>query len=144
MAHQKVLFELEQDDEGYPPINVEGVWAEEIGDGRYMIDNIPFFARSATLGDVITVRQFRDEMFYESTQERSGNSLLRVAFFDGRDPSALRSQLTKLGCSTELSHLQSLIAVNVPPTVKLKDVQDVLNEGAGNGCWDYEEAILRQ
>jgi hypothetical protein len=116
-----VLFRLERDDEGYPPADVEGVWAEESGDGGFIIDNIPFFARQATLGDVVEVRRSGDEIFYVSTKKRSGNSLIRVVFFDGHDPSTLRSELAKIGCSTEQSHLQSLIAVNVPPTVKVFD-----------------------
>lgn len=144
MPHQKVLFRLERDDEGYPPVDVEGVWAEETGDGGFIIDNIPFFTRQATLGDVVEVTRMGDDIFYLSTQERSGNSLVRVVFFDGHDPSSLRSDLAKLGCSTEQSHLQSLIAVNVPSTVKIDAVRTLLDEGCSKGFWDYEEPILRQ
>jgi hypothetical protein len=144
MAHQKVLFRLGRDDEGYPPADVEGVWAEETGDGGFIIDNIPFFTREATLGDVVEATRSGDELFYASTRERSGNSLLRVVFFGGHDPSGLRSELAKLGCSTEQSHLQSLIAVNVPPAVNIEEVRALLDDGSSKGCWDYEEPILRQ
>jgi hypothetical protein len=144
VPHQKVLFRLRRDDEGYPPADVEGVWAEETGDGGFIIDNIPFFTREATLGDVVEATRSGDELFYASTRERSGNSLLRVVFFDGHDPSALRSELAKLGCSTEQSHLQSLIAVNVPPAINIDEVRALLDDGSRNGFWDYEEPILRQ
>ncbi len=144
MPHEKVLFRLERDAEGYPPIDVEGVWAEEIGDGGFIIDNIPFFTRQATLGDVVEVSHSGDELFYASTREWSGNSLLRIVFFHDHDPSNLRSDLTKLGCSTEQSHLKSLIAVNVPSAVKIDDVRKLLAEGCSKGFWDYEEPILRQ
>src|SRR5262245_55766000 len=115
MPHQKIFFSLEQDEAGYPPVGVESVWAIETNDGDFIIDNIPFFTCQATLGDVVEVERIDEELRYVSTRKRSGNSLLRVVFFEGHDPSRLRSDLTKLGCSTELSHLQSLIAVNVPP-----------------------------
>jgi hypothetical protein len=144
MSHRKVLFRLERDDEGYPPADVEGLWAEETGDGGFVIDNIPFFAREATLGDVVEARRIGDELFYASTREPSGNSLLRVVLFDGHDPSGLRSDLARLGCSTEQSHLRSLIAVNVPPTIDIGEVRTLLDEGTRNGFWDYEEPILRQ
>lgn len=144
MPHQKIIFRLEQDEEGYPPVGVESVWAIEADDGDFIIDNIPFFTRQATLGDVVEVKRMGEELLYISTRERSGNSLLRVVFFEGHDPSKLRSDLAKLGCSTEQSHLRSLIAVNVPPTVQIDEVRTLLDEGCSNGCWDYEEPILRQ
>jgi hypothetical protein len=144
MPHKKILFRLEQDGEGYPPARVESVWATETDDGGFIIDNIPFFTRQATLGDVVEVRRVGEELFYVSTRERSGNSLLRVVFFDGHDPSSLRSDLAKLGCSTEQSHLQSLIAVNVPPTVQIDEVRTLLDAGCRKGFWDYEEPILHQ
>ena len=144
MPHQKVLFRLEKDTDGYPPTDVEGVWAEEAGNGEFAIDNIPFFCRKVALGDVVDVQDVDGEMFYKSTRRRSGNSLLRVVLFDGHDPSALRSDLAKLGCSTELSHLPSLVAVNVPQSVKIESVRQVLDSGSAHGFWDYEEAILRQ
>ena len=47
----KILFQLTQDEDGYPPIQVEGVWALSAPDGAdgYLIDNVPFFTRDATL-----------------------------------------------------------------------------------------------
>jgi Domain of unknown function (DUF4265) len=144
MSQAKMLFRLDRDDEGYPPVDIERLWCEEIGAGEFTLDNIPFFTRQATLGDVVEGQRLGDEIFYLSTLERSQNSLLRVVFFDGRDPSALRAELAKLGCSSEQSHLQSLIAVNVPPSVNIADVRNLLNEGCEKGFWDYEEPILRQ
>jgi hypothetical protein len=144
MTERKVLFKLTRDAAGYPPADVEGVWAQETEDGGFVIDNIPFFTRQATLADVVTVVQSGVELFYDSTRTRSGNSLLRVVFFDAHDPSSLRSALAALGCSTEQSHLRSLISVNVPSTVPIEEVRRLLDDGCNKGFWDYEEAILRQ
>jgi hypothetical protein len=143
MIHKKILFRLERE-EDYPPFEVEGVWAEEQEDSGYELDNIPFFATQATLGDVVEVMQVGDELFYASTRERSTNSLLRVVFFDGHDWTQLRSDLSKLGCSSELFGISSLIAINVPSTVEIDEVRALLDEGCRKGFWDYEEAILRQ
>jgi hypothetical protein len=100
--HTKVLFRLEQDEDGYSPFGVEGVWAEQTKDGKFVLDNIPSFARQATLGDIVEVAYEDGEPFYASTLARSGNSLVRVVFFEGHDPTELRSKLKELGCSTEL------------------------------------------
>lgn len=144
MRHVKVLFRLEKDDDGYPPADVEGIWAEEMDSGVFVIDNIPFYSHEVSLGDVIEVETVADEYFYSGTRQKSGNSLVRVIVFDGRDSSDLRCELKKLGCATEQSDLKSLVAVNIPPTVDMNKVRAILDEGCGNGWWDYEEAIIRQ
>ena len=141
---QKILFRLERDADGYPPADVEGVWADEAGEGTLVLDNIPFFARQATLGDVVSVDRIGDELFYASTEQPSANSLIRVVMIGGRDPQGLRSRLQAMGCSSELSHLPSLFAVNVPASVDIGQVRALLDEGSALDEWDYEEAILRQ
>ncbi|MDP9172414.1 MAG: DUF4265 domain-containing protein [Planctomycetota bacterium] len=144
MPHKKILFRLAKDKDGYPPVDVEGVWAEEIGDNAFVVDNIPFFTRHVALGDVVQTQQIDGETFYKSTAKPSDNSLAWVVFFDHHDPAVLRSELSKLGCSTELSHIPSLVAVNIPSSVKIDRVRQVLDGGVAQGFWDYEEPIVRQ
>lgn len=40
--HIKVLFHLEQDEDGYPPFSIEGLWCKKTGNGTYIVDNVPF------------------------------------------------------------------------------------------------------
>jgi hypothetical protein len=47
--HVKVLFQLEQDEDGYPPASVESLWALPKGEGLFQVDNIPFFATGVAL-----------------------------------------------------------------------------------------------
>jgi hypothetical protein len=142
-THRKVVFTLEQDEDGYPPVAYESAWVADLGDGRFLIDSIPFFAREATLGDTIAAADDNGELRYSGTIERSKNSLFRVVYFDGTDPSEIRRVLSSLGCSTELNDVHRLIAVNVPREVRLEDVRAYLETGFSSGRWDYEEAILR-
>ena len=144
MPHKKILFRLERDSDGFPPVDVEGLWAEELGDGGFVIDNIPFFTRQVALGDLVETQEIDNETFYRLTRVKSKNSLLRVILFNNHDPSMLRSDLAHLGCSTELGHPASLIAVNIPPTTNIADVRQLLDKGSASGFWDYEEPILRQ
>jgi hypothetical protein len=37
MALRKVFFKLEPDEDGYPPVGVESVWAEENEDGTCVL-----------------------------------------------------------------------------------------------------------
>ncbi|WP_406700127.1 DUF4265 domain-containing protein [Singulisphaera sp. Ch08] len=139
----RVVMELVRDDEGYPPFDSERVWAKEARDGGYLIDNIPFFASQATYGDVIDVEYRDGEAYFLRTREWSKNSLLRVIFFDNQDPSPLRSELSRLGCETELSEINTtLLAINVPPNIDMGSVRGLLEDGSRKGLWDYEEAII--
>jgi hypothetical protein len=142
--HRKIFFELEQDEDGYPPAASESVWAIPLVEDRYVIDNIPFFAREATLGDIVEVTEKDGTLYYKSTFKRSGNSLIRIVYLKETDPSVVRDKLKTFGCSSEWDETHHLIAVSVPPEVKLSDVQVFLQDGFEQGNWDYEEPILMQ
>ncbi len=144
MKRVKLMFQIEQDDDGYPPISVESVWAKPTGSGTYLVDNIPFFATDAALGDEVNAKDIDGDLFYVSMKKPSGNSLLRVVFFDSKASDDLIEQLARLECDTERSHVDCLVAINVPPPVKLRKVQQLLNTGCERQHWDYEEPLLRQ
>ena len=143
MAKKKITFILKQDEDGYPPVVAEGVWAEHLADDRYEIDNIPFFARDATLGDVVRASIVDGELRYLETLARAKNSLLRVVYFEGVDPATLRQRIGATGCLTEHDAAHALIAVSVPLSVELSEVYAALEPEYTNGKLDYEEAILR-
>ncbi|MFT3775587.1 MAG: DUF4265 domain-containing protein [Minicystis sp.] len=143
-GHQKIIFEIEQDADGYPPVGAEGVWTREQGENRFVVDNIPFFATQATMGDVIEAVTDGEVLRYTATIEHTGNSLIRVHPYEGTNPAEVRKALEDMGCATEWLAEYALIAVNVPPSVKLTAVQEILARGAAEGKWDYEEPLLRQ
>lgn len=142
--HRKVVFKLQQDEDGFPPVNYESVWALPVKDDTLLIDNIPFFAREATLGDLVQVTQLNGELRYVSTLKKSGNSLIRIVYYPGTNPEEIRQALQLLGCSSELDEGHTLIAVNVPSESNLPAVQNFLRSGYEQDRWGYEEPILRQ
>jgi hypothetical protein len=145
MRSLKVHFQLVQDEDGYPPAAVESVWAQPTTKpGEYVLDNVPFFARDATIGDVVLVREEDGHLWFNKVVHRSTNSLLRVVFFDRTAVERVNERLVNLGCSTEHLKAHNLLAVSIPDTVNLRDVQSYLQSEAGAGVLDYEEPILRQ
>ncbi len=120
MHSVKVFFELQQDEDGYPPVTCESLWATPVGNGLYRFDNIPFFARGVAYEDVVSaVRR------------------------DAKAPE-LRRELEALGCDTEQSHIPNLFAVDVPPSVSLEEVRRLLETGDASEHWEYEEACLER
>lgn len=141
----KVHFRLMQDEDGYPPATVESLWAKTgVNTDEYVVDNVPFFACDATIGDTVLVREEEGHRWFEKLVHSSPNSLLRVVFFDRSCIDKVNEHLVALGCSTEYVKQYNLLAVSVPGTTSLSEVQNYLRAEAEKGSIDYEEAILRQ
>ncbi|MFY0529330.1 DUF4265 domain-containing protein [Archangium gephyra] len=140
--HVKVLFQLEQDEDGYPPASVESLWALPKGEGLFQVDNIPFFATGVALGDVVSATPEEGAFCFQAVVHPSGHSTLRLAISEAADVPAVRALFEHKGCSVEQSHLPRLIAVDVPPSVPLESLRLVLDAGREQERWDYEEACL--
>lgn len=140
----KMIFPLAQDADGYPPVSAESVWVQEEVDGRFIIENVPFFAKEATIGDVVEAHIEDGVLIYKSTVRRSGNSLVRVIVFEGTNVGDVSTRFERMGCQTEIYAALGLVSVSIPPEVMLSDVQAVLRAGFEAGNWDYEEPLLRQ
>jgi hypothetical protein len=141
----KIHFRLEQDEDGYPEVAVESVWAEQgTKPGEYILDNIPFFARDATIGDVVSTREEDGALWFDGLTQSSSNSLVRVVFFDRDCRQKVAKELTDLGCEAEYFEKYNLLAVSIPGDVKLSVVQAYLARETDAGRIDYEEPILRQ
>lgn len=144
MALMKVHFEFEQDEDGYPPVAVESVWCEPTSiRGEFIVDSIPFFIRDATLGDVVEATERPDGWWFARIVRPSTHSLIRAVLFDTQQAQRIRTELKRLGCSTEYLDTYRLIAVHVPGSTLLGSVQAYLDLEAQGGTIDYEEPLLR-
>jgi hypothetical protein len=56
----KVHFKMDLDDDGWPPVSVESLWAVDLCDGTVRLANTPWFVRGVASDDVIRV-EFDDE-----------------------------------------------------------------------------------
>jgi hypothetical protein len=140
----KVFFELEQDEDGYPPASVESLWALPVGEGLFKLDNIPFFATGVAVDDIVSAQEEGGVLRYREVVQPSAHSTLRVIVYDEAEVARVRALFSEKGCSTELSHIPGLIAIDVPPAVSLEALKPILDEGRAQERWDYEEACLAE
>ncbi len=138
----KVVVKLEKDEDDYPPVDYEGLWALPVGEGLFQIDNVPFFARGIAHGDIVSATFEQQELRFQEVVRPSGHSTLRLIIYDEKDIPSVRALLEELGCSIERSHIPGLISVDVPPTVSLAVLRKILDEGEAQERWGYEEACL--
>ena len=119
----KLIIPLEQDEDGYPPAGSERLWALQVEEGRYKLDNIPFFARDLALGDIVSAvpEEGAEEgvLRYHQVLQHSGHSTFRILVQDESQVSEVCGLLEQLGCATERSHLPRLVAIDIPSTVPL-------------------------
>ncbi|GLQ46503.1 hypothetical protein GCM10007862_15540 [Dyella lipolytica] len=141
----KIHFRLEQDEDGYPEVAVESVWATKgTKSGEYVLDNIPFFFRGATVGDTVSAYEDGGNLWFAGLTQSSSNSLVRVVFFDRECQPRIAKALSGHGCEVEYFEKYNLLAVSIPGNIKLSDVQAYLALETDAGSIDYEEPILRQ
>src|SRR5215471_12738412 len=98
---RKINFRLVKDEDGYPPFDWEGVWAEPETDGTWRLDNIPFFAYDVSNRDVVAAHERNGELVFDRVLDRGGHSTLRIIFEDLDTVADVRADLKQMGCSTE-------------------------------------------
>src|ERR1700733_6556213 len=100
----KVLFRVREED---GTANVETLWAFDLGEDRYRLDNSPFFAYSVSVGEIVHAPIDPDEggPAFSRVLEKSGNRTVRVILdppvADGNSSDVTVKELLALGCSYE-------------------------------------------
>jgi Domain of unknown function (DUF4265) len=144
----KLRFRLEQDEDGWPPVASEGVWARSLPSGEYELDNVPWFARNFAFGD--RVRAEEDEEGVLWIRERtawSGRYTVRViplaaGPLEG-DLQKVIDLFVPLGADCE-GALPSyrIVALDLPPEARLAEIKELLRRGTHEGWWEYEEGCI--
>jgi hypothetical protein len=140
-SHVKILVRTEPE-EGYPPEEWEGLWAIPMGDGRFKLDNIPFYAKNLSCDDIVEARVDGNDYVLTRVVDPSENSTIRVVIYDLADENRVRNELSAAGCSIEGTGTPGLIAVNVPKT-SLESILDFLGKAFVDEKLDFEEGALR-
>ncbi len=143
----KVRFELEPDEDGWPPVGGESLWAFPLGGNRYRLDNTPWFVRGASCYDIVeAIAPDADSVpVVQQVVEHSGHLTVRVLLLDDRSLDSIArviAEFNSLGVDCEGDQDHGLIALDVPPSTRLAPVKDYLNDGQVNGRWDVEEGLV--
>lgn len=78
----KVIFELSQDDDGWPPAGSEGLWAVPVTPDVVRLDNTPYFVRGVATSDLIRVRRKEDgQLQADERLQWSGHCTIRIIVF---------------------------------------------------------------
>jgi Domain of unknown function (DUF4265) len=135
----KVLFRVPGDD---GTAEVETLWATELGNDEYKLDNSPFYAYSVSWEDIVYAPfdPIEERPTFQRVIKKSGNRTVRVIFEPpveaGNASDQLLQGLVALGCSYEGAD-RGYMSVNIPADVQLEVVRDYLIFKQAN--WEYAD-----
>lgn len=133
----KVVFPL--DPGAWHGSLTESLWATPTGEGRYRLENTPFYALGVSYMDTVTAREDHGSWVFTGVATRGGHSTYRVI------PRATLEIVTThwaplhaAGCTYE-EGARGLRAVDVPPQSDVSEVYRLLEAGEAAGVWYFEE-----
>jgi hypothetical protein len=144
----KVRFVLDREDEEWPPVRTEGVWARTVGQGEFELASVPWFARGAAFGDRVRAEPDSDGVL--TVRDRvawSGRYTIRVIpLGEGTSGEQVREIIdifAPLGaeCEGALPSFK-IVALDIPPTARVAEIKALLRDGEAEGRWGYEEGCI--
>jgi hypothetical protein len=142
----RVLFRLDRDEDGWPPIGTERLWAAPLAGDVARVDNVPFFVRNLAWGDHVRTKVHNGAIWAVERLKWSGRCTIRViphvkgplagsrqAVLDAFEP---------LGVGGEGVESYGIVALDVPADADLAPVVRLLRQGLDDGWWDYEEGCV--
>lgn len=128
----KVLVELECEEDGYPPVSVESLNAEELEPGFFRIKNSPFFRENIAYGDIVAASPIDRIGYYQfdCVVIPSGFTSVSIILID----EMASDILMKLFCGSlfvvEYGEFGSLkmLAVSIPPSIEYGEIKSNLME----------------
>jgi len=141
---KKLTFKFWNDilDEDY----VETVWAEIIDEekGHFQIENVPFFVKSYSVGDIVFAELENDELIVKDLVEESGNSTVNIVFLKTEYKEKVLKELNYLGCDFEglESILPGYYSLNISRKVNYIPIHNYLSSLEKDEVLSFREACL--
>jgi hypothetical protein len=150
----EIWFPIEKDKDGYPHSkNWEQLLARPLieRDDYFQIESIPFFLKNVSLGDIVRAKtvtnaeiQEDSEVFeFDTVLDRGGHNTYRLLLKKKHpdDPQFTENELLKKGLAVEEQD-GDFLAVDVPPSVDQKAIDDYLVAERMSGRWEVQDGYL--
>lgn len=123
----------------------ESLWAKNLGDDLYEIQNVPFCAYGLNCGDVVRATTDEPELKPEVREivRRSGNRTLRASFKISKEQQEPHVEaIESLGAWIERAN-PTFICINVPPEASYAKVLQYLERQEASAALEYETCEAR-
>lgn len=136
----RIIFELTQEDD-WPPVAAETLWARREDDQSVVIDNPPFFVQGIAVGDAVEVEsQPAGPPRFVSKLASGGHSTVQVIVLDDDLGPGLRETIRDAGCYVEGSPWPALFSIDLQSRDELLWLRELLDELVGQQRVEYKVA----
>jgi len=120
----------------------ESLWARDLGDDLYEIDNVPFYAYGINYNDVVRAIAKSPDLKPEVLEvvRHGGHRTLRIMFMNKRpaeEQAPYLSQIRKLGGNPERA-TDYYLSIDIPPAADYRTLCDLLSNFQDGDVLDYE------
>ena len=140
----KILFKLEKDSDGYPPVDWESLWAKQLDNNNCIIDNLPFYIYDLSFGDIISFSKVNDDFHFDKLIEKSFYSLIRVYCKNKDIMEKLKLELELKNCKWEYSNTFSLASIAIPKVILLNEIEIIISKYKNLDNIEYEIGCNRE
>jgi hypothetical protein len=124
-----------------PDGELETLWATDLGDGTYRLENTPWYAYGVSWLDIVEAKPEQDGLLkFSRVVSKSGNRTVRIRA-DEPFTTEWLNRLVALGASFE-GAIGSYIGVNIPPETDLNVVTSFLTQEAVE--WEHADPSYEQ
>jgi Domain of unknown function (DUF4265) len=150
----EIWFRIDKDEDGYPRSKDWEqllAWPVLESDRCFCIESIPFFVKGISRGDIVRVKvsansEIQEGEFFEfeSLVQRGGHNTYRLLLRNepSSDPERTKKELLSKGLAFEAED-DDFFAIDVPPTVNQKDIDEYLIREAESGRWGVEDGFVQ-
>ncbi|MGW4125827.1 DUF4265 domain-containing protein [Nocardia sp. NPDC004711] len=147
-SHVRVHFDLEVDEDGWPPVGTESMWAlPSTEPGLVELANTPWFVRGLAIGDIIRVAADSAGLLRMTEHVSwSGSCTIRVIPYRSGplagDLQQVIDTFASLGANYEGLQQYGMVALSIPTHADLSAVKRLLRQGERDGWWAYDEGCI--
>lgn len=129
---KEVPFKLNQDGDGWPPIEVEWLWLSEI-EGCLRVEHAPFFIEELAAGDWIKIEEYNQsgQVIAWKVIRKSMNSVLWISDLGDNDLDEILGSFREMGCNTSVLRAFDHAVVDIPASVSRVSIDDLLERIEG-------------
>lgn len=134
-SRSSLIFRLDVDEVGWPPVAAECLPVEKTDAGYFRIEAPPLFLKGISVGDCIAVEL--DEENYVAnwrTVGKSSRSVLWVLKGSAQSVQPSLDRLIALGCNLVRFEPYQLVSIDVPMTVATADIDLIVSEARAAGA----------
>lgn len=134
----KIIFKLENN---WHKQGTETVWASKLSNNQYRIENVPFYAKGISYGDIVKINSKGDDLHFSEVVEKSKHSTYRIYLMPEISNERFKefwNGLQVIGCTYEKAD-KNLYAIDVPSETNIYKAYELLEKGEKKGIWDFEE-----